>query len=169
MGRDLTYYCPHCWATVVAEIQICPTCGAVIKDTGADIVDRYMAALRHPQAETRLRVAWLLGQMQATRAVPALLTIVAAHGRADHDPYLLSVAVKSLGQIGNKQAVPELAALLADADASVLARKEALDALARLGGDEAQAALRRALADPHRSVRERVQQILKLEKEMEHL
>jgi HEAT repeat protein len=139
----------------------------VIEADHAGIVDKYMAALRHPQAETRLRAAWLLGQMQAARAVPALLALVAARSQADYDPYLLSAAVKSLGQIGDQRAVPELAALLSDASVSILARKEAIEALARLGGDAAQAALARALADPHPSVRERVRQILNAEKEIE--
>ena len=162
MGRDLIYYCPHCWVIVPAEARHCPMCGALIEDQTADIVDKYMAALRHPQAETRLRAAWVLGRMRATRAIPALLAVVAARGRADHDPYLLSVAVKSLGQIGDKQAVPELAALLADPNTSFMARNEAISTLARLGGDEARVALQWALADPNRSVREHAQQILKL-------
>lgn len=161
MGRDLIFYCPHCWTIVPAGAHNCPACGAIIDDSTADIIDKYIAALRHPQPETRLRAAWVLGRMPATRAVPALLAIVAARGRADRDPYLLSVAVKSLGQIGDQQAVPELAALLADPNASFMARHEAILALARLGGDEAQAALQEALLSPNRSIRERVQKILK--------
>lgn len=156
MGRDLIFYCPHCWAIAPAGAYNCPACGAIIEDSTADIIDKYIAALRHPQPETRLRAAWILGRMPATRAVPALLAIVAAR-----DPYLLSVAVKSLGQIGDQQAVPELAALLADPNASFMARHEAILALARLGGDEAQAALQEALLSPNRSIRERVQKILK--------
>lgn len=146
---------------VPAEAHNCPVCGTVIENSTADIIDKYIAALRHPQPETRLRAAWILGRMPATRAVPALLAIVAARGRADHDPHLLSVVVKSLGQIGDQQAVPELAALLADPNASFMARHEAILALARLGGDEAQAALQVALLNPNRSIRECVQKILK--------
>jgi HEAT repeat protein len=103
----------------------------------ADIVDKYIAALRHPQPETRLRAAWLLGRMRAGRAVPALLAVVAAHYRENYDPYLLSAAVKSLGQLSDRQAVPTLVALLADVEAPLMARKEAVKALAGLGGAEA--------------------------------
>jgi HEAT repeat protein len=154
MGRDLVYYCPHCWATIPTETQICPTCGAIV-ETDADIVDKYIAALRHPQAETRLRVAWLLGRIGAGRAVPALRAIVAARSRENYDPYLLSAAVKSLGQLGDRQAVPELVALLADSAAPLMVRKEAVQALVSLGGTEAWAALKDAAErNPDERVRE---------------
>jgi len=139
-----TYYFTHCWATVPAEAEVCMACGAVIEDTGADIVDKYIAALRHPQAETRLRVAWLLGRMREARAVPALIAAVAAWG--DHDPYVLSAAVKSLGLIGDKRAVPVLRALLAEPGVSFMARVEAAYALAAIGGEDAWAALEEAAA-----------------------
>lgn len=154
MGRDLVYYCPHCWDMIPAEAQVCPACGAIV-ETAADIVDKYIAALRHPQAETRLRAAWLLGRMRAGRAVPALLAVVAAHNRENYDPYLLSAAVESLGQLGERQAVPALVALLADAAAPLMARKEAVQALAGLGGAEAWGALKDAA---ERNVDERVRQ-----------
>jgi len=129
----MTYYCPHCWAVVSSGAQKCPRCGASIDDSEADIVQKYISALRHPLAATRLRAAWMLGRMREKRAVPALLDIVAARG--DHDPYLLSVAVKSLGRIGDKRAVPILVALLADPNTSFMARAEAKRALSCIGGE----------------------------------
>lgn len=169
MGRDLVYYCPHCWATTSPEAESCPTCGAIIDDAEADIIAKYIAALNHPQPETRLRVAWLLGRMQANRAVPALLAIVRGRGQADRDPYLLSAAVKSLAQIGDRRVAPELAALLVDPEVSFMARLEAVDALVHLGGATAEAALRAALAAPDDSVRARVQQILSQDEELVNL
>jgi HEAT repeat protein len=169
MGRDLVYYCPHCWATTPPEAESCPACGAIIEDAEADIIAKYIAALNHPQPETRLRVAWLLGRMQADRAVPALLAIVRGRGQADRDPYLLSAVVKSLAQIGDQGVAPELAALLADPEVSFMARLEAADALAHLGGETAEAALRAALAAPNDSVRARVQQILNQDEEIANL
>jgi HEAT repeat protein len=69
--------------------------------------------------------------MREKRAVSALLDIGAARG--DHDPYLLSAAVKSLGRIGDKRAVPMLVALLADPNTPFMARAEAKRALSSIG------------------------------------
>jgi len=127
----VTYYCPHCWAVVPSEARKCPRCGASIEDSATDIVEKYISALRHPLAATRLRAAWMLGRMREKRAVSALLDIVAARG--DHDPYLLSVAVKSLGCIGDKRAAPMLVALLADPNTPFMARAAAKRALSSIG------------------------------------
>jgi HEAT repeat protein len=142
MTETMLAYCPHCWATVPVKAQVCPACGAVIEGAEAGIVDKYIAALRHPQAETRLRAAWMLGRMREARAVTALLAVVAARG--DDDPYLLSAVVKSLGQIGDEQAVPSLAGLLDEPGTSFMVRSAAMHALADIGGEEAWAALDKA-------------------------
>lgn len=158
MARPLVYYCPHCWATVPARAELCPACGAIIEDPGADIVAKYAAALRHPQPETRLRAAWLLGRMRAVRAVPELLAVIAGRGR---DPYLLSAAARSLGQIGDRQAVPGLIALLRDPPVSYMVRVEAVKALAALGGEDARRTLAEAAArDSNDRVREAASQAL---------
>lgn len=162
MARPLVYYCPHCWATVPAEAEFCPVCGAVIEDSEADIVAKYAAALRHPQPETRLRAAWLLGRMRAVRAVPELLEVIARRGR---DPYLLSAAARSLGQIGDRQAVPELTALLHDPSVSYMVRIEAVKALAELDGEAARRTLAEVAAkDSNDRVREMALQALAREK-----
>ncbi|PWH15451.1 MAG: hypothetical protein DDG58_11470 [Ardenticatenia bacterium] len=135
----ITYYCPSCWSTVVANAETCPTCGARIQDGPADIVEKYIAALRHPEPMTRLRAAWMLGRMRAERAVPALVQLVTT--RHANDPYVISAAAKSLGLIGSRDAVPCLIELLRDPSASFMARAEAAEALKRIGGDEALAAL----------------------------
>lgn len=140
----ITYYCPSCWSTVAADTKVCPVCGASIQDGQADIVEKYIAALGHPEPMTRLRAAWMLGRMRAERAVPALVQLVMAHQA--NDPYVVSAAAKSLGLIGSRDAVPCLIELLRDASASFMARAEAAEALERIGDDEALAALADAQA-----------------------
>ncbi len=135
----ITYYCPSCWNTVAADAEVCPACGARIQDGQADIVEKYIAALRHPEPMTRLRAAWMLGRMRAERAVPALVQLVMA--RQANDPYVISAAARSLGLIGSQDAVPCLIELLRDTSASFMARAEATEALERIGGAEALAAL----------------------------
>jgi HEAT repeat protein len=120
-------YCIHCWATIPVQAPVCPACGAPTADAGADIVDKYIAALQHPQAETRLRAAWMLGRMRAVRALPALQEIVRTRGH--DDPYLLSAAVQSLGQIGDDRTLLVLRDLLDDQTAAFMARVQAINAL----------------------------------------
>ncbi len=147
----VTYYCPSCWSSVPRHAVVCPICGAVIKDDAADIVEKYITALRHPDSATRLRAAWLLGRMRQQRAVPALVQLVVA--RQENDPYLTSVAARSLGSIGSPEAVPCLVDLMADSQASFMARIQAAQALERIGGDQAMAALADAAHSTRTSVR----------------
>jgi HEAT repeat protein len=150
MAGDLAY-CIHCWAMIPVRAPICPNCGAPTADASLDIVDKYIAALHHPQAETRLRAAWMLGRMRAVRALPALQEIVRARGAGD--PYLLSAAAQSLGQIGDDGAVPVLRELLDDRSAASMARVQAMNALSQLSSVPSRAALREAASDPNERVR----------------
>ena len=129
MATDLAY-CIHCWTMISVQAPVCPACGAPTADVDVDIVDKYIIALHHPQAETRLRAAWMLGRMRAVRALPALQEIVRARGQGD--PYLLSAAVQSLGQIGDDWAMPVLKNLLDDQNAAFMARVQAINALNHL-------------------------------------
>lgn len=151
-------YCIHCWAELPAGAAVCPKCGQPIDDVTADIVEKYIVALHHPQAETRLRAAWMLGRMQAARAVPALQDIVRTRGQGD--PYLLSAAVRSLGQIGDERAAPLLAELLADGRAAFMARVEAVHALNLIGGEQAHTAIAGAASDANERVREAARALL---------
>ncbi len=123
----VTYYCPYCWETIPAGTRACPACGAPLEEDSRDIIAKYIAALSHPQAETRLRAAWILGQMRAARAIESLVEVVTARGYGD--PYLLAAAAESLGQIGGDEAEKALVALSADSTASVVGRVAALRAL----------------------------------------
>lgn len=165
--ETVTSYCPHCWAEAPAEAQLCPACGAATQDAQVDIVDKYIAALTHPQAETRLRAAWMLGRMREARAVLALQEIIAARGNGD--PYLLSAAAESLGLVGDRQAVPILVTLLCDQDASFMAHVQAAHALGRIGGDEGIAALTEAAMDSHEMARNKALTALRRAKRMAKL
>lgn len=151
MSGDLAY-CIHCWAMIPVQAPVCPACGAPTANTGVDIVDKYIAALGHPQAETRLRAAWMLGRMRAGRAVPALQDIVRTRGQGD--PYLLSAATQSLGQIGDERVVQVLRDLLEDHSAAFMARVQAVNALSHLSSVQSRAALLEAASDPNERVRQ---------------
>jgi HEAT repeat protein len=77
-----------------------------------------------------------------------------------HDAYVLRCAVVALERFADRRAVPALSKQLLNLATPLVVRVAAVDALARIGGDEARAAIQRAMADPNASVRERAHQAL---------
>jgi hypothetical protein len=69
-------FCPACWVEVSEEARVCPRCGADMEavQQGRDFVDKLIAALDHPDPETRSRAALILGLSRGEasgRAAPA--------------------------------------------------------------------------------------------------
>jgi HEAT repeat protein len=62
-----------------------------------DFVDKLIAALDHPEPETRARAALILGLRRETRCVDHLIRVV----RQTRDASLVEVAVEALGRIGD--------------------------------------------------------------------
>jgi HEAT repeat protein len=101
----------------------------------------------------RRYLALALGRLGSASAVPDLLEAArpaATEGRAA-DPDTRIYAIWALGAIGDARAVPELVVLAGDEDPGI--RKAAVHALGGFPGEEAAAALRRALEDGTEDVR----------------
>ena len=113
----------------------------------SDYASKLISALDHPEPETPVRAAWILGELRETRAVDALVRLL----EWGHDPYILAGAAEALGKIGDARTTAVLAKALASS--YLLVRLKAVEALGRLGGDEARRALESALEDPTPSVR----------------
>jgi HEAT repeat protein len=64
---------------------------------GRDFVDKLIAALDHPEPETRARAALILGLRGERRGVAPLMRIV----REAKDALLMEAAVQALGRIGD--------------------------------------------------------------------
>jgi HEAT repeat protein len=67
-------------------------------------IEKLIRALDHPEPQTPVRCAWILGQLQARAAVATLVRLV----RESSDPYLLEAAVEALGKIGDSRALETL-------------------------------------------------------------
>lgn len=144
-------YCVHCWERNAAAAPRCAGCGRLLTEADpSDYVAKLIRALRHPEPTTPVRAAWILGELRAPGAVEPLRDVLRTSG----DPDLLRAAALALGAIADPAAVPELAALLRRSYVAV--RLACVEALARIGGPEAVAALREAAhGDPSPTVRER--------------
>jgi HEAT repeat protein len=65
------------------------------------MVEKLCSALRHPEPETAVRAAWILGQKSESQAVPELIKIV----DTTSDGFLAEAAAEALGKIGDRRAV----------------------------------------------------------------
>lgn len=129
--------------------------------TSADYVDKLIKALRHEEPMTRVRAAWLLGQIGDQRAVTPLLQAAQEAG----DPEFLAAVVEAIGRLGDPIAVPVITQLLRTSYLKV--RLAAVTALVRWHTPEAKDALRSALHDPNEIVRGEAQRALALRAEAE--
>jgi len=93
----MRFYCPRCWLDFDKDVPQCPHCGLDIREfwKSRDYVEKLIIALEHPEKETPIRAAWLLGQLKDTRAVPPLIGLV----EKTDDVYIAREAVQALGEI----------------------------------------------------------------------
>jgi hypothetical protein len=97
-----TYYCTICWAEIDPTERVCPHCGADQELLGQEsFTNKLIRALHHPEPETRIRAAFILGKIGASEAIPELRMLLTPTG----DPYLAAEAASALGEIGNDEAI----------------------------------------------------------------
>ena len=160
----MTYFCIFCWFESSEPFDFCPRCHRQVSELDqASYTERLILSLQHPEAETRHRVAHILGMRRDIQAIPALAKIT----DETNDIFLLREIAWALGEMRVSDAIPTLRALLKNP--SYLVRKEAVQALGKLGGEQALQALGKACEDPTQSVRELAIEVLKnIEKKNTH-
>lgn len=122
----VTYYCPSCWREVEQGETVCDACGASIRELvdHRSFVQKLVAALSHPEPQTPVRAAWLLGNMRAAEAVGPLIELVR---RVSRDVYMQAAAVEALGKIGTDDVWPIIEEMAGTGP--ILARRAAVAAL----------------------------------------
>jgi len=115
---------------------------------------------RDKQASVRAAAAVALGQIGDEAATPALSRSITGQGskkkksKGPEDEFVIRSAVRSLGKIGSRDAVPTLVAALENEANSLETRREAATALGLIGDPAGLPALQSALqshADPYLS------------------
>jgi len=106
----MRFYCPRCWRDFPQKVQTCPNCGLEVEEFwhSKDYVEKLIIALKHPEKETPIRAAWLLGQLKDQRAVQPLIEII----EQTDDVYLAREAVRALGEIHTPEACRFLGSLI---------------------------------------------------------
>ena len=102
-GATVRYFCPNCWSDFAEDLATCPRCGVDIHGfwDSKDMVDKLILALDHPDHETSMRAAWILGERREAGAAQALAGLV----RRTRDVYVATAAIEALGKIGTPEAM----------------------------------------------------------------
>jgi HEAT repeat protein len=99
-----------CWNEIDESLTVCPSCGAdqrlLSKET---FVQKLIRALHHPEPETPVRAASVLGKLRAQEAVPEMIQLM----RDSPDPYIAAACAQALVRIGRAAALAELQDMLA--------------------------------------------------------
>ena len=151
----MQWFCPECWHEVDETDRLCSACGALLSELDKkSFAEKAMAALRHPEPATSVRAAEILGKLQPPGAVAALMEVLSG-GR---DPYLLEVAARALGEIGDPTSIPALQPVVLSS--YLVARIAAGEALGKIASREAVQALEAARGDTSPAVRSAIDRSL---------
>jgi len=114
----MKFFCTQCWQEIGEAAASCSHCGANQEQLGQEpFVRKLIRALHHPEPETPVRAAYVLGELKATEAVQALKRVIVD----SKDPFLRAAAIRALGKIGGVTS-SELSAALSNSEASVFER-----------------------------------------------
>lgn len=101
----MTFFCPSCWSEIKPSDSRCPQCAADVRNLDAQsFPQRLRAALKHPEPQTAVRAAWILGERHEQTAVDDLIDTLATAA----DGFLAEAAAEALGKIGDAAALPAL-------------------------------------------------------------
>lgn len=119
-----TFFCPHCWKEIDKNDKLCPYCAYDISTySELDFEDKLIIALNHPERDTVKRAVWILGKIKSEKAIQHLIH---TFEKAD-DPYLQREIIKSLKQIGTKEAMDYIKQAISSN--SVIVKRAALEIL----------------------------------------
>jgi HEAT repeat protein len=123
----MTYYCVECWNEVPKDTLRCLHCGADLEALDNEGYSRKLIrALKHPEPETPVRAAYLLGVLRVREAVPSLIEAA----KTGSDPFVRAAAMRALIEIGDDSSMQFLRTL--NTKNLSLVERKALDGLAKL-------------------------------------
>jgi len=154
----LIFFCPNCWAQVREGEKICPECRVKIEPLDQlSYFDKLTRALNHPVATTRMRAAYILGEIGDRRAILPLAGAIENAWEKENLFFLREIAI-ALGKIDGHDALPALIHLLDHP--SFLIREIALRSLGKIRNVKAIAAIQKAMDDPSPGVRQMAKEII---------
>jgi len=157
----LIFYCPKCWSRVKEGEKVCHECKAEVEPFNhLSYFEKLVNALNHSERTTRIRAAYILGELKDKRTVKPLAKAI-SRTRGIRDIFFEEAVVVALGKINVEEALPILIDLLDHP--SFLIRADALHSLSRFKTKKATQAIKKALSDPSPSVQELARRILRVQ------
>ena len=152
-------YCPNCWSPIKENEEVCHQCQAEIESFDhLSYFEALVRALNHPERTTRIRAAYILGELKDKRAVEPLAEAL-NRIRDMQDVFFAEAVAVALGKIDGEEAIPILLDLTGHP--SFLVRAAALNSLSRFKTERITQTMKRALNDPSLSVQELAMEILR--------
>ena len=154
----MIFYCPNRWTRVKEEEKVCPECKADIEPLDhRSYFEKLINALNHSERTTRIRAAYILGELKDRRAIKSFAQVVSKAGGIK-DVFLIEMVAVALGKVDGEEALPILIRLMDHP--SFLVRRAALNSLSNFRSEEALMVIKKALKDPSPNVQELAQKIL---------
>lgn len=155
----MIFYCPDYWTPVKKDERVCHECKTDIEplDHQKSYFEKWINALNHPERATRIRVAYILGELGDRGAIKPFEKVVSKANRIQ-DVFFIETIAMAIGKVGGNKALPILIRLMEHP--SFLVRRVALHSLRNFRNEEAIKAINKALKDASPNVREPAQKIL---------
>jgi len=123
----MTYFCTNCWKELDKAAAVCPACGSHQEQLRQEsFVQKLIRALHHPEPETPIRAAYILGELRASQAKDELADIL----HSSPDPYIAAACAEALGKIGGASALATLQTAL-NKSRSIIVKRAVHSALQR--------------------------------------
>ncbi len=156
----ISFYCPNCWSRIKEDEKFCHECKTEIEPFDhLSYFEKLVKALTHPERTTRIRAAYILGELRDKRAVKPLAKAISGN-RGIRDIFFEEAVLVALGKIDGEEVFPILIDLLDHP--SFLIRADAIHCLSRFKTKKATQAIKKALSDPSPSVQELARRILRV-------
>lgn len=100
INNAMTYYCVNCWHEIKKDVLTCPYCGFDLKQASENsFTDKLIKALNHPEPETPIRAANILGELKVKKALDPLLLRL----QHEKDPFIIEAVVNAILKIDPDQ------------------------------------------------------------------
>jgi len=154
----MIFYCPNCWSRVKEDEKVCHECQADIEPLDhRSYFEKLVNALNHSERTTRIRAAYILGDLGDPRAIKPFAEVV-DKPRGIEDVFFIEMVAIALGKVGGEGALPILIRLMDHP--SFLVRRAALNSLSKFRNEKTLKVIKKALKDPSLNVQELAQNIL---------